>query len=729
MAPLGGTSIGASGPLATTLAILSIGTLQFGAAISLAAFIFAGPLAGGAGKAAVAFILATVVLSIAVGLRSRMSTVIAGTQDTAAIVAAVIAASIAGSASPEGQVPTVLAMLAIAGVGSGLAMWFIGRFGYASVVRFLPYPVVSGFMAGTGWLLMRGGIEVMLGRAVHFADVPDLFAWSSFKFLAIGLGLASFMLLCVVRGISSVAISAAILISSFAFHAIGRRVSSLDALEQEGWLIGPFSQSASWPPLRPSDISAIDWGVLGENALSISVIVIVSIIGLMLNLSGLEGVLDEDIDVDHEMQVAGAANVLSGLGSGLISYHLIGDTTLARQLGVRSRAIAIAIGVLGLGLLIVGADLVALMPRAVAGGVLFGLGLNLLFEWATGSFARMNRADRMISGLILAVIATVGILTGVGAGLLLAVAIFVFRYSRTDPVRYALRAAGRSNVDRRPENRAFLVADPSRIIAIELQGYLFFGSVRRLRATIEQQLAEVGGSVAGVRRFIVFDFARVTGLDSTAATSMGSSLRRLADLNVVAVWSALPPSIRAELDLNGVDTNNEFRDLDHAIAWAEDAMLEDFGTDACLTDVRVSAPGATAAPLDTYPREIRERMHCRTISSGETLVAANDGGNDLFFIAAGVLTAWTAREDGQAVRLRRLSEGSIVGEVSFCTGAPRTATVVADTDATVHVLTRQAFEDLVRTEPEAAIELQELLLERLADRLSSTSAMVRDLLH
>ena len=72
--------------------------------------------------------------------------------------------------------------------------------------------------------------------------------------------------------------------------------------------------------------------------------------------------------------------------------------------------------------------------------------------------------------------------------------------------------------------------------------------------------------------------------------------------------------------------------------------------------------------------------------------------------------------------------GSILGEVSFCTGMPRTATVIADGAVVVRVLQRATFDELASTDPQAALELQQYLSQRLAERVSTTSQMVRALL-
>ncbi len=50
---------------------------------------------------------------------------------------------------------------------TGITFLAIGTFKRGNLIRFVPYPVVGGFLAGTGWLLLKGGVYVASGEEVH----------------------------------------------------------------------------------------------------------------------------------------------------------------------------------------------------------------------------------------------------------------------------------------------------------------------------------------------------------------------------------------------------------------------------------------------------------------------------------------------------------------------------------------------------------------------------------
>ena len=62
---------------------------------------------------------------------------------------------------------------------------------------------------------------------------------------------------------------------------------------------------------------------------------------LLMNVKGMEMVIAKDIDFNHELKVAGSANVLLGIGGGILAFHSMGSSILMHRLGGRSRWVTI----------------------------------------------------------------------------------------------------------------------------------------------------------------------------------------------------------------------------------------------------------------------------------------------------------------------------------------------------------------------------------------------------
>ncbi len=67
-----------------------------------------------------------------------------------------------------------MAVIVITSVVTGLVFFFLGRFDLGRLVRYVPFPVVGGFLAGTGLLLVQGGVGIMAGAPLTIPNLPLL---------------------------------------------------------------------------------------------------------------------------------------------------------------------------------------------------------------------------------------------------------------------------------------------------------------------------------------------------------------------------------------------------------------------------------------------------------------------------------------------------------------------------------------------------------------------------
>ncbi len=114
-----------------------------------------------------------------------------------------------------------------------------------------------------------------------------------------------------------------------------------------------------------------------------------------------------------------------------------------------------------------------------------------------------------------------------------------------------------------------------------------------------------------------------------------------------------------------------------------------------------------------WVEDLRPHLLRRTLAPGEGVIREGDPGNSLFAVHRGALHVVRAEERQEPYTglfwkpLAVLGPGEWFGEASLLTGAPRSATVVAFTEAEILELPKEAFEASLKREPE--------LLERLVD--------------
>ena len=91
-------------------------------------------------------------------------------QDVTAIVLAVSASAMA-EAWPADQgdslMATIAMLIAVTTAFSGLVAWSFGALRLGFLARFIPYPVIGGFLAATGYLLLTGAIGLGVGARVN----------------------------------------------------------------------------------------------------------------------------------------------------------------------------------------------------------------------------------------------------------------------------------------------------------------------------------------------------------------------------------------------------------------------------------------------------------------------------------------------------------------------------------------------------------------------------------
>ena len=693
------------------LAGVATSTLQIGLSVSLAFIIFSGPfeefLPRGIGLAVVGAGLAAAFL----GAQTKIPGAIGSQQDTPAVVLAAAAAGLSG-VDPAALEDTIFAFVMVVGLAAGIAFIVVGRFRLATAARSLPFPVISGFLAGTGWILARAGLEIMVGGTLEWASVPDLFGWSLLQLWLPGLALAAIVITFAQRIGNGFLFPFALVALSLAVHVVGRIGWSAQALRDNGWLLGPFPDAQRWSPVGPSELLGADWGAIAGQIIPALGVVGVALISMMLNVAGLEVQLGEDVEVENEAVRAGVSASLVSVLSGFPAYHLISGTVMARTIGSRGPLAAFTILAVCLGVAVAGLEVVALIPRAVVGGVLVTVGLSMLVDWVLQLRTRLRLADGLLSVVILGSIIAFGVLAGIGVGLIIAVLGFVYSYSRIEPVRRIHRlGTSRSVVDRAKADWDFLEENSESMAAIELVGYLFFGSIRKVTDLVSPMLDR------GELDHLVLDLTAVRGLDASVVQGLNNMQRRTDSADVELHWSGLDQDWMAELRRGGLRVDRQHPDLDHAFEEIEATVLSERPVVQDEADTELLAL-------------LEDHLEQHTLGPGEELFGSGDVSRDLFIVKSGSVTAWGRGADGSRVRFRRVGPGRVIGEVAFLTGGERSASVITDDGAVVRRLATHTWEELRISDPTLVSKVEHELALRIAERLTYTSAayqrLVRD---
>jgi|GEM_PF-2638960 len=683
---------------------LAIAIMQTGAAISLAVLVFADAAVSHLAVGATTFLIGSALASSVLAWRSSFNVVVAGARNNVTVVIAAVAAGAAAQATDQPG-PTVAAFVMVAALTSGVLLYVTGRFRLGHLVRFVPFPVMGGYVAGTAWLMVKGGAQVMTDTKLGFNNLGDLATWPLAQLLLPGVALA--LLIVFLPGANRQ--SLAILASLVGFHALIRVVSSPPDIEANGWVVGPLPSDAGINLFTPTDLRLAEWGAITEQAAGLGAIALIALTAALLNVSGVEFASGEEVDIDHELRASGFATALSGAAGGTVGFVALGPTVLARQLEASSRLVTAAFVSLATITVVVGPSLVGWMPRFVAGAMIMGPGIALLRGWLTNSMRSGPTSDRVIALLIPLTIGFVGVLEGVGLGIIVAAGLFIMRYASIDPVRTASTGfAMRSTVDRNRSDTTTLDRNGHRIVVLRLEGFLFFGTAARLSERISSMLAE-----SQMIEHVVVDLRRVSGVDSSARNELTKLVRRCQDNNATLYLAAMPDDLLESFEGQPI-VELAIADLDRALAQAEAAVL-----------VRHGATQPTVAEIALSDASLRyfQRMQ---VAIGTTLLATGHASSAMYLVEAGTFTVWSEGRSGSQ-RLRQVGRGAFLGDVGLFTGSNALATVTADIDCVVLRLDRSAFDEMARRSPDAALEVTAQVLAKTSERLAITNALIRDL--
>ena len=701
--------------ISIVLAGFLIGILEIALAASFGALIFSGETAAHLSRGIGLALFSGTVGIIITSLLTSYPAIMGGNQDAPAAIVGIMAAGITALVTdPDAQLATVLVAVALTTLITGLFLLGLGTFRLGGLVRFLPYPVAGGFLAGTGWLLVVGGISTMSGVTFTFADVADFFEPRVLLLSLPGLVLGALILALSTRIRHSLFMPGMIVAIIAGFYLLATILGvSPSELSARGWLLGPFPAGNLWQPISSAELAAVDWPAIWSQLPNLVGAVVISAIALLLNATGLELAMNRDVDLNREMRAAGVANLFSGMGAGLVGYAQLSMSALAERLGAGNRLTGLIAGAFCGLTLWLGGSALGFVPTVVLGSLLVYLGLSFLWQWVIEAYSRLPRVDYLIVLVILVIIATVGFLQGVIVGIAATVTLFVVSYSRMSIVKHELSGSTfKSRVTRNAEDRAMLESIGDQAYFLQLQGFIFFGTANGLLERVRDRVRETA------TRYVVIDFRQVIGLDSTALLSF-SKMRQLSrDSGFTLVFSGLSPKLRRQFDHGGlVEEPNVLRyaqDIDRAAEWCEDELCSINAadlTDRTLTDYLLKiVPGPATERLLGY-------MERRDVPAGDYIIRQGDNATQLFFVESGQLTAQLEPPGAPTVRLETMQGGRAVGELGFYLGTQRSAAVVADRASVLYSLSQATLTRVEADDPEAAYAFHRIIIHLLGERV------------
>ena len=678
--------------------------------VVFATFIFSGELAQfssqGIGLILFGNFASCLIMALAGGYRG----VIAGLSP-----ALILAMSVFGTSmdiTGEALFITVTVTLMLTAVITGISCFVIGQLKLAHLLRFIPYPVSAGFVAGIGGAVCIAamslmGADILSGELNRLLETPVMWIWIT----GVAYGVLLFTAVKLWRNPLILPVSVILVVCAYHLAIAILGISTTEA-QEAGLLLTATSEGGLWPVLSFADFTLTDWGQITSQIPNMLVLILIALICVIMNIAGLEVATRQDLDWNGEFRASGTASTLAGLGGGTVATIVVPASPRSKLFHVDSRLTGIFAALILGAAVIWGGGLIEFVPPPLVGGILVFAGLGMLDEGLARTYPRLTRPEFGIIVLILVTVLVFGLLEGVVLGLLTTLVLLTMRLSRVNPIEESFTLREQQSSKTRPiPDRAILSVDSNRMQGYRLRGYIFFGSIAGLADNLNKSLNSDTRPDC-----LLLEFKNVPGVDFFAENMLLRILQTAHSHTVKVVLSSPPQSLKDSLERN-LNSDELAKlvledNLDNALEICEDTVIASWEGTANISGVhRSSLLTESVENLERHLTKLAEfedvmdamadRLKRSTFKPGDTIADTSTKKTAWYFLISGRVAAYNV----EGTRLYQCSAGETLWPTDTKTSV---SALLAEEDCEVRVLDETTLQQLEDTNPELANQFYKL---------------------
>ena len=452
-------------------------------------------------------------------------------------------------ASSNGSISSVLISMALAGLFCGLFQILFGIIKLGKYVRYIPYPVLSGFMSGIGVIIilqqlyplvgLKGTgtmIDLVMGIPAAVSDGISITA------LLLGLGTIAIIELFPLVTKKVPATLVALIVMT---------VVSLFCNLDSKLIIGDIPSGLPLPFFANANISlsGIDW----MTVLKASLIPGLTLAGLGSIDTLLTSVVADNItktkhNSNKELIGQGIGNAIAGLFCGLPGAGATMRTVVNVKSGGRTQISGMVHALLLLAILLGLGGLVKYVPLSVLAGILITVGWGIIDFKGFKDLLRIPRADAVVLVVVFLVTVFVDLLTAVGIGMIIACVLFMKRASdlveggyssstmTSSDLHKGLPNPGEANFDKtKPWQDEGGITDEMRqhIYVQRLNGPIFFGTINKFKEVMED--------VPDHAKVVIIRMKLVSFMDQSGLYAMETAIKDLQSRGILVLMTIIQP--------------------------------------------------------------------------------------------------------------------------------------------------------------------------------------------
>jgi SulP family sulfate permease len=691
-----------------------------------------------AGMGAMAGLLGAAAMGLVTPWIGRTAGLIAApcAPSAAVLTAMMVELSAGRDGGPGLSADAILPLVALAALIAALLQISYGLLRGGSLIKFIPYPVVTGYLSGVGVIIALAQLPKVLGLPSGTHLWQGLLDPGHWRMESLVVGIATIVMMVIAPRITQ-RIPAAIMGLAggvAAYFLLAQLNPALLQLDGNSLVIGKMQASGSFVDSVTGragslmDIRFKDISHVFVYALTLSVLLSIDTLKTCV---GLDAMTRNRHNSNRELIGQGVGNFVSFLSGGMPGAGTMGPTLVNISSGGYTYRSGMVEGIFVVLAVLFLSPMIAWVPISTLAGILLVVAYRMFDKhiFALLRFKESRTDFAVIAAVILTAI-TVDLIAAAGAGIALTIMLFIRDQISSTVIRGKLTLVQTASKTRRQDKeRAALDQFGEEAVFCDLQGHLFFGTTDQLFTQLEQDLRQ--------RRFILLDLRRVQSMDYTAAQLFKRMNTQLLENNGRLLFSGMPSGTdqrNFELYLQQLDIVNTengvliFDTLDSALEWMEDQILNSHGFTERIDEI--FDPRTSKLFLNFGEEALNRLQTCTrevTLKAGEKLFSRGDKGDELFIVISGAIAAYLPLEAGKRHHLDTAGPGSVIGEVVFLDRTVRAADAAAKTDCRLYGVSRQRFDETFQDKPEIRAEVYTSLALIIGDRLRQTGKQLQAL--
>jgi SulP family sulfate permease len=512
-----------------------------------------------------------------------------------AIALGIFAATFGGTSSqvsgPTGPMTVVAALVVIkaieeygsleAGMGfiicifvlAGVVQILFGVLQLGAYIKYIPYPVVSGFMSGIGGIIILLQIFPFFGQTspkkvvdviTHLADVIPIVNWEAMIIASSTIAII-YLFPRVTKAVPSTLI--ALVSMTILTNWIGLEVPVIGTIP------------SSLPELKLSSIASIH---ASDITLIIELALTLALLGAIDSL--LTSVIADNITKtkhhsNRELVGQGIGNIMAGCIGGLPGAGATMRTLVNVNAGGQTPLSGVVHGVLLLATLLGLGNYAQEIPIPVLAGILITVGIGIIDYKGFRHIKSVPRTDAVVMLIVLGMTVFVDLIQAVAVGLILSSILFMKQMSdqlgsevKILPIKENCREWWKENI---PDS----IAD--KIYVKHFPGPIFFGFAPALQAVAES-LPDI--------RVVIFRMMNVPNIDQTGVYALEEVVLSLKKRNIAVVITGLqkqPYRLLERINLvpGLIPENYIFDEIEDCIQWLGEELRQSAGGGEAFFDM------------------------------------------------------------------------------------------------------------------------------------------------